>query len=198
MADITPDGLLIRETKFRKTRLVPLHDTTAAGLARYLARRGPSSDDDAVFIDHAAGASLLSRQGHVRQIGEQGWHRGHASSHRPRLHDLRHTFAVRALQGSPSGRAGAGSIWWRWRHISATSTSPRPTGIWRPPPTSCAISPPPGKPSCPGRAAMTPIAPLIEAFLRETLARHRGASQHTCDLLCLQLPAALPVRRREA
>ena len=29
VADVTPDGLLIRETKFRKTRLVPLHDTTA-------------------------------------------------------------------------------------------------------------------------------------------------------------------------
>src|SRR5579863_938913 len=28
---------------------------------------------------------------------------------------------------------------------------------------------------------MTPIAPLIEAFLRETLVHQRGASQHTCD-----------------
>lgn len=28
---------------------------------------------------------------------------------------------------------------------------------------------------------MTPIAPLIEAFLHETLACHRGVSQHTCD-----------------
>lgn len=28
---------------------------------------------------------------------------------------------------------------------------------------------------------MTPIAPLIEAFLHETLCRHRGVSQHTCD-----------------
>jgi integrase/recombinase XerD len=28
---------------------------------------------------------------------------------------------------------------------------------------------------------MSPIAPHIEAFLREHLARHRGASQHTCD-----------------
>ena len=28
---------------------------------------------------------------------------------------------------------------------------------------------------------MTPVAPHIEAFLREHLARHRGASQHTCD-----------------
>jgi integrase/recombinase XerD len=28
---------------------------------------------------------------------------------------------------------------------------------------------------------MTPIAALIEAFLRETLSSHRDASQHTCD-----------------
>jgi site-specific recombinase XerD len=28
---------------------------------------------------------------------------------------------------------------------------------------------------------MTPIAPHMEAFLREHLPRHRGASQHTCD-----------------
>jgi hypothetical protein len=32
---------------------------------------------------------------------------------------------------------------------------------------------------------MTPIAPLIEAFLRETLSYHRGASQHTCDSYAL-------------
>ena len=28
---------------------------------------------------------------------------------------------------------------------------------------------------------MTSLAPHIEAFLREHLVRHRGASQHTCD-----------------
>ena len=28
---------------------------------------------------------------------------------------------------------------------------------------------------------MTFLAPHMEAFLREHLARHRGASQHTCD-----------------
>jgi integrase/recombinase XerD len=28
---------------------------------------------------------------------------------------------------------------------------------------------------------MTPIAPHVEAFLRNTLSHHRGASQHTCD-----------------
>ena len=31
--DVTTDGLVIRKTKFRKSRLVPLHETTAAALA---------------------------------------------------------------------------------------------------------------------------------------------------------------------
>ena len=48
-----------------------------------------------------------------------------------------------------------------------------------------------------GRAVMTPIAPLIEAFLRETLSRQRGASRHTQELLCPELPAAVRVRCRE-
>ena len=30
--DITPDGLVIRATKFQKSRLVPLHETARAGL----------------------------------------------------------------------------------------------------------------------------------------------------------------------
>jgi integrase/recombinase XerD len=37
--DFTNDGLVIRETKFRKNRLVPLHESTAVALARYLDRR---------------------------------------------------------------------------------------------------------------------------------------------------------------
>ena len=32
---------------------------------------------------------------------------------------------------------------------------------------------------------MTPIAPLIEAFLRETLSRQRGVSRHTQDSYAL-------------
>ena len=32
VSDITADGLLIRRTKFQKTRLVPLHDTAVTGL----------------------------------------------------------------------------------------------------------------------------------------------------------------------
>lgn len=39
VSDVTPNGLLIRKTKFQKTRLVPLHDTAVAGLGRYLMYR---------------------------------------------------------------------------------------------------------------------------------------------------------------
>jgi site-specific recombinase XerD len=49
--DITPDGLVIRRTKFRKSRLVPLHETAQAGLERYLQRRRPYAPlDDHVFV----------------------------------------------------------------------------------------------------------------------------------------------------
>ena len=37
--DVTPDGLVVRKTKFHKSRLVPLHETTDAALQRYLEQR---------------------------------------------------------------------------------------------------------------------------------------------------------------
>ena len=50
-ADLTPDGLMIRDTKFKKSRLVPLHETARAGLERYLQeRRSYAPLDDHVFI----------------------------------------------------------------------------------------------------------------------------------------------------
>jgi integrase len=106
VADVTRDGLLIRETKFRKTRLVPLHDTAVAGLERYLVRRGPGSDNDPVFVDERGRALryIAVKETFDRLVGKVGIR----SARRPRLHDLRHTFAVRALQGSPTGRSRCG------------------------------------------------------------------------------------------
>ena len=116
VADVTRDGLLIRETKFRKTRLVPLHDTAAAGLRRYLARRRPHSDDDPVFIGKHGGALryIAVKETFDRLVRKAGI--APAARRRPRLHDLRHTFAVRALQGSPAGRSRSGA------HMAALST----------------------------------------------------------------------------
>src|SRR5262249_24806033 len=37
--DVTPDGLVIRQTQFRKSRLVPIPPTTRAAVDHYLAPR---------------------------------------------------------------------------------------------------------------------------------------------------------------
>jgi integrase/recombinase XerD len=60
--DITPDGLVIRQTKFRKSRLVPLHETARAGLDRYLQqRRAYAPADDHVFVSLHRKAALGTR-----------------------------------------------------------------------------------------------------------------------------------------
>jgi integrase/recombinase XerD len=105
ISDVTADGLLIRKTKFQKTRLVPLHDTTSAGLRSYLAQRLTTPPaGDLIFVGRG-GRPLTYRAVYpvfrtlLEAAGVQASHR-----HRTRLHELRHTFAVRALESAPGGR----------------------------------------------------------------------------------------------
>ena len=104
--DFTADGLLIRETKFRKSRLVPLHETAVAGLNRYLViRRRFAASNDHLFVSPRGG---VLRYDYVRKtfrslikaIGLEPLH----GKPRPQLHSFRHTFAVRALEACPDGR----------------------------------------------------------------------------------------------
>jgi integrase/recombinase XerD len=116
--DVTADGLLIRETKFRKSRLVPLHDTAKVGLDHYLAKRGQAgSDDDHVFIgDHGRALPYHAVHSTFKTLLRKANLWPAQGCPRPRLHDLRHTFAVRALQASPSGRTRVN------QHMVALST----------------------------------------------------------------------------
>ena len=104
--DITPDGLLIRSSKFRKSRLVPVHQSARAGLECYLQKRRPYAPfDDHVFISLRRKPLLLN---HVnvafRTVSDKiGLPRGRGQR-RPTPHSLRHTFAVRALLTCPDGR----------------------------------------------------------------------------------------------
>src|SRR5207237_4351797 len=100
MDDITPDGLLIRMTKFRKTRLVPIHETTTVALEQYIAkRRMVSSPENSLFIS-LRGNRLCYRSvcgvfhSCLRAAGIQR----QTSVPRPRLHSFRHTLIVRALE----------------------------------------------------------------------------------------------------
>ncbi len=109
--DITVDGLVIREAKFHKSRLVPLHPTTFVALERYLIeRRRIVADDDHLFLTtqlrplsldavYPIFHRLLASCELPRQAGQP----------RPRLIDFRHTFASNALLACPHARDHVGS-----------------------------------------------------------------------------------------
>lgn len=98
--DITPDGLLIRETKFRKTRLVPIHESTRSALDEYLKVRQIIGGRDPHLFVISTGKppdrSTASRT--FAQLARMVGIRGSKGERGPRVHDLRHSFAVRSLE----------------------------------------------------------------------------------------------------
>jgi integrase len=96
------DGLLIvRHGKFGKSREVPLHPTTVSVIEQYLQRADrPRSlrSTPALFASTAGTRLILCNVQHafralVRRVGL----RARSATCRPRLHDLRHRFAVCTL-----------------------------------------------------------------------------------------------------
>jgi len=105
--DITPDGLVIRCSKFRKSRLVPLHETARSGLERYLRqRRSYAPMDDHVFISLRRKPLLIKdlETAFGTAIDKMGLPHGRGQR-RPTPQSLRHTFAVRALRACSDDRA---------------------------------------------------------------------------------------------
>lgn len=117
--DVTPDGLVVLNTKYRKSRLVVMHETAAHALRRYIERRDQrGAADGHLFISSRGGALAYPTVITVflRLVRKMGIHPG--PGHRgPRVHDLRHTLAVRALEASPRRQRGAIA-----QHMLALST----------------------------------------------------------------------------
>lgn len=98
------NGLLtVRNSKFGKSREVPLHPSTVEALQAYARLRDqlcPRPTTTGFFVS-TTGTRLIYNSFHltflelVRQAGLQR----RSASCRPRPHDLRHTFAVRTLLG---------------------------------------------------------------------------------------------------
>jgi len=134
--DLAAGVLTIRLTKFGKSRLAPLHPTTCRALDAYVdrrtahlgARRGPT-----FFVAEQGGRLLhqyvhrvfwrLSREIGLRRPGDRTG---------PRVHDLRHTFAIRTLLGCYRTGGDVRRSCLRSPHISAMPACAIPTGTSRP------------------------------------------------------------------
>ena len=103
--DITPDGLIVRDTKFRKSRMVVLHPTTRDALNRYLAVRRKEKTPDGHLFVLATGLSPSSRRAGTvfRKLTEQIGTRMPGAARGPTPHSLRHAVAVRALENMKPG-----------------------------------------------------------------------------------------------
>jgi site-specific recombinase XerD len=100
--DLPAGILIIRESKFYKTRLVPISPALTRALGVYVAQRAkdhPAKPDGALFLTRTATpvarhtaenifSRLRVRAGVLRRDGGR---------YQPRLHDLRHAFAVHRL-----------------------------------------------------------------------------------------------------
>jgi len=94
--------LLIRESKFGKSRLVPLHPSSMQALAQHAQLRDelqprPTEPSFFVSLTRKRLSYAVVSQTFRQLIDDAGVGVGAPSP--PRLHDLRHTFAVRTLLG---------------------------------------------------------------------------------------------------
>lgn len=99
--DLKHGVLTVRETKFGKTRELPLHGSTVDALAAYLRLRDqvcPEPRVDAVFIT-PVGTRLLycGVNWTFLQLVQRAALKPRSARCRPTLHSLRHSFAVRTL-----------------------------------------------------------------------------------------------------
>lgn len=108
LGDVTSEGLVIRHTKFGKSRLLPLHWTTRNALDHYLERRAQEAGACESLFLSLKGQKLHANT--VRHVFRRlVWSLGIArpqDTPRPRLHDLRFYFANQALTNGPDDHTG--------------------------------------------------------------------------------------------
>jgi integrase len=101
--DVDPTGALltVRDTKFGKSRQVPVHDTTVAALrkyARHRDRQRPAPSTPAFLVSTRGTRLDAHNLPHtVADLMDAAGISAGEGRRRPRLHDLRHTFATTTL-----------------------------------------------------------------------------------------------------
>lgn len=101
--DLFDTVITIHDTKFHKTRLVPIGLKLNQAMAQYAAQRkkaGHSQNADARFFVLRRGAPLsvqIVEQAFTRLRRYSGVGRADGARYQPRLHDMRHSFCVHRL-----------------------------------------------------------------------------------------------------
>lgn len=100
--DLEEGVLSIRQSKFHKSRLLPLHPTVTAGLRHYVQVRnqhGHRRDSEAPFFvnEWKRACNYGTIIGAFLGIARRAGLRGPPGQRGPRIHDLRHAFAVNRL-----------------------------------------------------------------------------------------------------
>ena len=118
LRDFTEDGLVIRATKFQKDRLVPLHESARCGLQQYVSvRTRIATTASNIFVSLRGGElPYPTVNATFLQLARSAGLRGGPGLGGCRIHDLRHTFAVRSLEQCTGDRKTVA------RHMVALST----------------------------------------------------------------------------
>jgi len=99
--DLAGGVITVRQSKFGKTRLLPLHPTTVTALRAYLRLRDrlhPHPSTPALFISPAGTRLLYSNvQCTFGRLVRRAGLEPRSTCCRPRIHDIRHSFAVGSL-----------------------------------------------------------------------------------------------------
>jgi integrase/recombinase XerD len=116
--DLNDDGLVVRRGKFGKSRLLPIHTTTRQALNRYLTIRDrlDASGDDLFVVTTGRAPQKSTAYQVFRRLAHQVGIRELGRTPGPRVHDLRHTFAVRSLEACAPDRSAIAA------HMLALST----------------------------------------------------------------------------
>jgi integrase/recombinase XerD len=118
LGSVWPGGILhVEETKFKKSRLVPLHPTAMDALDEFLdeRRRIPTPGDHLFFSRDGGRLSRAAVEFAFRRLVDLAGI-APARDRRPRIHDMRHSFATRALERCSTERSAVS------RHFLALST----------------------------------------------------------------------------
>ena len=177
--DLDAGVVTIRHAKFDRSRLVPLHPSTTDALRGYAARGTACARGRARSVLPLQRRHPLDRSGVHKTFVQLTTALGlRTATVRPRIHDLRHSFAVHTLiRWQRSGVSSSG-------HIGALSTylgHVNPAGTYwylsAAPELMAARRRPPRR--AVRRTVMSALAPTLQAFFTDRLIGQRAASPNT-------------------